>query len=255
LRDDFGYAIKNTLAARVGYCCSNPDCRAATNGPQADEQKALNIGVAAHIVAAAQGGPRFDPTLTSKQRASIINGIWLCQNCAHNIDADETRYSIARLYHWKLGAEHAAHENIGKPRTSPPPIGPGSHVPQETMRVVQQKNESWWSDGSSGTKPIMLVYFAGSITEIAGKQIRVVAAELSEPPQPAGTVEICNGHNCQRPQFLRPHETADLLVTFIISPVSNLEADGTWRSSITLIDQFGNRHELLDCVFKSDPMR
>lgn len=100
----------------------------------------------------------------------------------------------------------------------------------------------------------MFLYFAGSITEIAGKQVRVVAAEIPSPAQQAEMVLICNDHNCQRPQFLRRHETADVFVTFIIPPVSNLEADGTWRSSITFTDQFGNRHELPDCVFQSDPM-
>ena len=99
MRDDFAQPIKNTLAARVGHQCSNPNCRVPTSGPGADEQKALNIGVAAHIVAAAQGGPRYDATLTPEQRAGIINGIWLCQNCAHEIDADEKRYSVALLYH------------------------------------------------------------------------------------------------------------------------------------------------------------
>ena len=200
MRDDFAQAIKNTLAARAGHRCSNPECRAATSGPQADEQKAVNLGVAAHIVAAAQGGPRFDPTLTPVQRASIINGIWLCQNCAHEIDSDEQRYSVARLYHWKLEAEHAAHQDIGKPQTSAPTAGPTNHVPQETIRVVQQKKESRWSNGSSGDKPIMFLYFAGSITEIAGKQIRVVAAEIPAPAQQAkwcssATITTANDHS------------------------------------------------------------
>lgn len=254
MRDDFAHAIKNTLAARAGHRCSNLDCRAPTSGPQADEQKAVNLGVAAHIAAAAEGGPRFDPTLTPAQRASIINGIWLCQNCAHEIDVDELRYSVARLYHWKLGAEHAAHENVGKRRMSAPAPHPVNHVPQETIRVVQQRKESRWSTGSSGDKPIMFLHFVGSITEIAGKQIRVIAVEIPSPAQQAEMVLICNDHNCQRPQFLRPYETADLFAMFIIPPVSNLEADGAWRSAVTLIDQFGNRHELLDCVFRSDPI-
>jgi hypothetical protein len=60
--------------------------------------------------------------------------------------------------------------------------------------------EQW----ASGDKPIMFLYFAGSITEIAGKQIRVIAAEIPSPAYQAEMVLICNDHNCQRPQFLRP---------------------------------------------------
>jgi hypothetical protein len=73
-RDDFPDAMKRTLAVRVNSCCSNPDCRASTSGPQADASKAVNDGVAAHITAAALGGPRYDPTLTREQRTDITNG-------------------------------------------------------------------------------------------------------------------------------------------------------------------------------------
>jgi len=33
MRDDFTEEVKRTLAARVGYFCSNPDCRAQPTGP------------------------------------------------------------------------------------------------------------------------------------------------------------------------------------------------------------------------------
>ena len=93
-RDDFSAPIKRTVAARAGYRCSNPKCRKQTSGPQADPAKAVNIGVAAHITAASQGGPRYDPELTSEERGSIDNTIWLCQTCAKLIDSDEPRYSV-----------------------------------------------------------------------------------------------------------------------------------------------------------------
>src|SRR5579871_1727431 len=57
MRDDFSEEVKRTLAARVNYFCSNPDCRAQTTGPQVDPSKVLNVGVAAHITAASDGGP------------------------------------------------------------------------------------------------------------------------------------------------------------------------------------------------------
>jgi hypothetical protein len=107
-RDDFSSQVKDLLAKRVGYRCSNPDCRKSTSGPQVDPAKSINIGVAAHLTAASQGGPRYDPTLTPEDRKSESNGVWLCQNCAKLIDSDVTRYPLEVLRGWKTVAEHQA---------------------------------------------------------------------------------------------------------------------------------------------------
>ncbi len=113
-RDDFPDATKRVLAARVNLRCSRPGCRAATSGPQVDASKALNVGVAAHITAAAPGGPRFDADLTSEQRLDITNGIWLCQNCAKLVDNDPARFRVDILREWKSAAELQALELVGK---------------------------------------------------------------------------------------------------------------------------------------------
>src|SRR5215475_12149129 len=113
-RDDFLEAIKRTLAARVNNCCSNPDCGAQTSGPQVDAAKALNVGVAAHITAAAPGGPRYDATLSPHERADISNGIWLCQTCAKLIDNDAVRFNAPLLRDWKTKAEERALHLVGK---------------------------------------------------------------------------------------------------------------------------------------------
>jgi hypothetical protein len=114
LRDDFNEAAKRTLAARVGNVCSNPDCRALTSGPQQDSAKALNLGVAAHITAASQDGPRYDASLTAEQRCHADNGIWLCQNCAKLADNDVARFSVNLLRAWKEVAEDRARNSVGK---------------------------------------------------------------------------------------------------------------------------------------------
>jgi hypothetical protein len=88
LRDNFSPKTKDLLAKRVGYRCSNPSCRKLTSGPHEDVMKAVNVGVAAHITAAASGGPRYDKSLSSEQRKLIDNGVWLCQNCAKLVDND-----------------------------------------------------------------------------------------------------------------------------------------------------------------------
>ncbi len=114
MRDDFGKQIIETLAKRVGNRCSNPSCRKLTSGPHDDPSRALNIGVGAHITAASPGGPRYDQNMSSEERQSIQNGIWLCQNCAKLIDNDIVRYSKELLNKWKSRAEaHALSEVEG----------------------------------------------------------------------------------------------------------------------------------------------
>lgn len=108
MRDDFPVNIKDVLAKRIGFRCSNPNCRQLTSGPQTDPSKVINVGVAAHITATSPQGPRYDPVLTPEDRSSINNGIWLCQTCAKLVDNDPIRYSAVTLEAWKREAEEAA---------------------------------------------------------------------------------------------------------------------------------------------------
>jgi hypothetical protein len=112
MRDDFPRPVVETLAKRVGNHCSNPACRKRTSGPHKEDNKALNVGVAAHITAASPGGPRFDPSLTQEERKGIGNGVWLCQSCAKLVDNDEARYTKEMLLQWKQDAEQEALREI-----------------------------------------------------------------------------------------------------------------------------------------------
>ena len=107
-RDEFPAKVKDELAKRVAYLCSNPRCRQSTSGPRAAASGTVNIGVAAHITAASPGGPRYDPSLSEAERSSVGNGIWLCQTCAKLIDSDIERYPVDKLLEWKSDAEAAA---------------------------------------------------------------------------------------------------------------------------------------------------
>lgn len=109
MRDDFSGATKGLLAKRVGFCCSNPDCRQPTSGPTSDRSGGVNIGVASHITAAAPGGPRYDEEMSPEERASADNGIWLCENCAKLVDSDASGHSVNLLKEWKQTAEAAAY--------------------------------------------------------------------------------------------------------------------------------------------------
>jgi len=115
-RDDFPAGVKQVLAARAGWRCSKPDCRALTVGPADGVSRAVtNIGVAAHVTAASSGGPRFDPDLTGEQRAAVGNGIWLCQTHAKLVDDNPGHYSVEILRAWKRDVEADAFAILGRP--------------------------------------------------------------------------------------------------------------------------------------------
>lgn len=111
-RDEFSASVKRRVAERVGLHCSNPECQRLTSGPAADPGRSINVGVAAHITAAAGGGPRYRPELSAGARASADNAIWLCQTCSSLVDRDDIRFSEPVLRDWRVRAENAAAQAI-----------------------------------------------------------------------------------------------------------------------------------------------
>lgn len=111
-RDDFSEKVKKVMAYRVGCRCSNPKCRRITYGPKESVEGYINIGVAAHICAAAPGGKRYDPYMSKEARSSIENGIWLCQSCSKLIDSDDEKYTVEILHKWKKEAETITHVEL-----------------------------------------------------------------------------------------------------------------------------------------------
>jgi hypothetical protein len=150
-RDDFSQSTKDTLARRVNFLCSNPDCPLATAGPHSDPEKAVSKGVAAHITAAAPGGKRYDPSLTPAQRSSANNGIWLCQNCAKLIDSDEARFTVELLRAWKVVAEAKADQSI---RCNSPLSSTGS--------ANQLRVRGSYAGGEHGSHALLNVFNAGT---------------------------------------------------------------------------------------------
>jgi hypothetical protein len=104
-RDNFSRNTTDILAKRVGYLCSNPICRNPTIGANEEANKSTSIGIAAHITAASEGGPRYNSLITPDKRVDITNGIWLCSNCATLIDKNPDKYPVELLHEWKGGAE------------------------------------------------------------------------------------------------------------------------------------------------------
>jgi hypothetical protein len=117
-RDEFSLAVKNALKMRASLICSNPNCRKQTVAPsESDEDKFITLGKAAHITAAAVGGPRFDASLSSTERAAIANAIYLCSGCADLVDKNSGRdFPTSTLKSWKEEHERWVSANLNKQR-------------------------------------------------------------------------------------------------------------------------------------------
>ena len=82
---------------------------------EADETKFLYIGKAAHICAAAQGGPRYNAQMTPDERKSAVNGVFLCSNCADMIDKNNgADFPVEVLRRWKDEHEKWVAANLNK---------------------------------------------------------------------------------------------------------------------------------------------
>lgn len=128
-RDEFDKKTIEIVAKRASYICSNPDCRSLTLCPsETDPEKYIYIGKVAHITAASENGPRYDPPLTSEQRSSIGNGMFLCSNCADMIDKNMgLDFPVDLLKKWKDNHEIWVKENLNKSKNSTISIIDGNH--------------------------------------------------------------------------------------------------------------------------------
>lgn len=111
--DDFPENVKKTVAGRAGHRCSFPFCGQLTSGPaQLDETKSINNGCAAHITAASPGGARYDESMSSEERRSISNAIWMCRHHGDLIDKEYDAYTVEQIKEWKRAAESRALKDL-----------------------------------------------------------------------------------------------------------------------------------------------
>ncbi len=113
-RDEFPAAVKRKLERLAGHVCSI--CGVPTSGANADGSGEITVGTAAHICAAAIGGPRYDEKMSSEQRKAADNGIWLCRNHGDEVDDDEKHYTVDRLRQLKWDAERASWRRVSQSR-------------------------------------------------------------------------------------------------------------------------------------------
>jgi hypothetical protein len=111
-RDDFKPATRLQIAKRAGWLCSFPTCRTPTVGATSDGEGVIDIGTAAHICAAAPGGPRYDEKQSPEERSSAKNGIWMCRDHGKAIDSADSEFTVERLLEWKKQAEYESRRRV-----------------------------------------------------------------------------------------------------------------------------------------------
>jgi hypothetical protein len=111
--NEFRAKTRTELAKRAAHRCSAPSCQKVTSGPHSEAEKSVDIGEAAHIRGGKPGSARYVSEMTSEERRSISNGIWLCRFCAKMIDNDENRFSVDILYEWKRTHEERILHELG----------------------------------------------------------------------------------------------------------------------------------------------
>jgi hypothetical protein len=111
-RDDFSKATRDRIAKLAGWRCSYPTCQTETIGATSDGQGVIDIGTAAHICAAAPGGPRYDEKMSPEERSSPNNGIWMCRDHGKAIDSNDPEFTVERLREWKRQAQQESWRRV-----------------------------------------------------------------------------------------------------------------------------------------------
>jgi hypothetical protein len=144
MRDDFSSKTNNALALRANFKCSFTDCGIPTSSPNDSSPDGVTkIGVAAHIHAASPGGARYLPSMSSEERTSISNGIWLCPTHGTLIDRDTTAYTAEILREMKAVHEtqiQSAMSGLKKVNINLIALGPD---PVFSGELIAVKGDTW----------------------------------------------------------------------------------------------------------------
>jgi hypothetical protein len=158
VRDNFSKQTVIEIAKGVGWRCSNPDCMRPTVAANEAHDDTLIIADAAHICAASQEGPRYDPTQTPAQRRAKENGIWLCKVCARLVDLDPAKYTVDVLLKWKRDAQDRARHAMLAPRLPAPT--------EEAARIEALIGEANRRGGSAAFSQTFTVMHAAALADL-----------------------------------------------------------------------------------------
>jgi len=128
-------------------------------------------------------------------------------------------------------------------------------VPRETLRIVQSHDSiaSYWSVGSFAGPPETQVVFEGYVTNISGKQNRILGVEIPTPLTRTSTLTLTRDHlTSGPPQVLSPNECVEIHVVFSVKQAIG-DPGRSWKTSLVFIDQYNNRHKLKNCIFRALP--
>lgn len=98
MRDPTPATVKR-LFGTSGMTCNYPGC----DVPLLDEHGTVSVQMA-HIAAANEGGPRYDPSMTSDERRGYDNLLLLCPNHHARVDGAPEAYPVERLQEMKASA-------------------------------------------------------------------------------------------------------------------------------------------------------
>jgi hypothetical protein len=124
--------------------------------------------------------------MSPRERKSIDNARWLCQNCAKLIDSDVLKYSPATLYSWKKQSEERALRDISSASLSTESILPYSTADLSAREIIELGENNRFHGDSNDLKNLAT---RCAIAAIDGLQvrfdIRLLPTVLSrQPPDP-----------------------------------------------------------------------
>ncbi|MFJ8350713.1 ABC-three component system protein [Streptomyces sp. NPDC094153] len=104
---------QKVVIQRSGNICAYPECKAelvVSARHAGDKDKA--VGKVAHICAASQGGPRFDPSMSEEERGKASNLIYLCGTHHDAIDSQLHYHTVDFLRDAKAKHEMAVARGV-----------------------------------------------------------------------------------------------------------------------------------------------
>jgi len=218
LRDDFPPDVRRALAARAGHKCSI--CVKATSGPGSGAESVLSDGIAAHITAAAPGGPRFESGLSSDERRSAENGIWVCTQHGREIDADEPAFPVDLLRGRKRYREEIARKEM-QSRSAPTDRSavlidlPHAETALKLFEVISPQPYTFATTSSTRS----LLKSAGRPSRILALAPEVIIETWNSHPNVAGILAtlLSNNMDMWRPQPVVISKLQDLCTKAIAS--------------------------------------
>jgi hypothetical protein len=114
-RDNFTPYTKQLLGQAVGFNCVRPGCAKPVTAYDSESGSIKSISTAAHDAGAAEGGPRYDASMTPEQRKAYENGALLCPTCARLVDVDVDRFPPGILVMWQSSSADYRRQRMQMP--------------------------------------------------------------------------------------------------------------------------------------------